>query len=78
MFEEAYERCRIAPMEGVPFTLEDFQSALEKYDFNSEIGTKVTSFILIGFFFRSSRVSVSWTLCLSTSLFRIGENWQVT
>ncbi|KAK4354956.1 hypothetical protein RND71_027150 [Anisodus tanguticus] len=41
MFEEAYERCRIAPMEGVAFTVEDFHNALEKYDFDSEIGTKV-------------------------------------
>lgn len=41
MFEDAYERCRTAPMEGVSFTLENFHSALEKYDFNSEIGTKV-------------------------------------
>ncbi|EOY06826.1 30S ribosomal protein S1, chloroplastic [Theobroma cacao] len=41
MFEEAYERCRTAPMEGVSFTLEDFQNALEKYDFDSELGTKV-------------------------------------
>lgn len=42
MFEEAYERCRTAPMEGVSFTLEDFQNALEKYDFDSELGTKVS------------------------------------
>ncbi|KAK8572112.1 hypothetical protein V6N13_047727 [Hibiscus sabdariffa] len=28
-------------MEGVPFTLDDFQNALEKYDFDSELGTKV-------------------------------------
>ncbi|XP_043724370.1 30S ribosomal protein S1, chloroplastic [Telopea speciosissima] len=41
MFEEAYERCRTAPMQGVSFTFEDFDAALEKYDFNSEIGTKV-------------------------------------
>ncbi|XP_022723162.1 30S ribosomal protein S1, chloroplastic-like isoform X2 [Durio zibethinus] len=41
MFEEAYERCRTAPMEGVSFTLEDFQTALEKYDFDSELGTTV-------------------------------------
>ena len=41
MFDEAYERCRTAPMEGVSFTLDDFQNALEKYDFNSELGTKV-------------------------------------
>ncbi|TMX02605.1 hypothetical protein EJD97_020770 [Solanum chilense] len=41
MFEEAYERCRTAPMEGVAFTVDDFHSALEKYDFDSEMGTKV-------------------------------------
>ncbi|KAA8531177.1 hypothetical protein F0562_005909 [Nyssa sinensis] len=41
MFEEAYERCRTAPMQGVSFTMEDFHAALDKYDFNSEIGTKV-------------------------------------
>ncbi|CAN4094988.1 unnamed protein product [Withania somnifera] len=41
MFEEAYERCRTAPMEAVAFTVEEFHSALEKYDFDSEIGTKV-------------------------------------
>ncbi|KAA3485217.1 30S ribosomal protein S1, chloroplastic [Gossypium australe] len=41
MFEDAYERCRTAPMEGVAFTVEDFQNALEKYDFDSELGTKV-------------------------------------
>ncbi|CAL9136692.1 unnamed protein product [Musa textilis] len=41
VFEEAYDRCRTAPMEGVAFTVEDFHAALEKYDFDSEIGTKV-------------------------------------
>lgn len=41
MFEQAYERCRTAPMQGVSFTLEDFHSALDKYDFNAEIGSKV-------------------------------------
>ncbi|KAF8017751.1 hypothetical protein BT93_H2833 [Corymbia citriodora subsp. variegata] len=41
VFEDAYDRCRDAPMEGVAFTLEDFHTALEKYDFNSELGTKV-------------------------------------
>lgn len=41
MFEDAYERCRTTPMEGVGFTIEDFLSALDKYDFNSEIGSKV-------------------------------------
>ncbi|CAH1442357.1 unnamed protein product [Lactuca virosa] len=41
MFEEAYERCRTSPYEGVAFTVDDFHSAIEKYDYNSEIGTKV-------------------------------------
>lgn len=41
LFEDAYERCRTAPTEGVAFTLDDFNAALDKYDFNSEIGTKV-------------------------------------
>ncbi|KAG1338818.1 30S ribosomal protein S1, chloroplastic [Cocos nucifera] len=41
LFEEAAERCRTAPMEGVSFTVEDFHAALDKYDFDSEIGTKV-------------------------------------
>ncbi|XP_057959063.1 small ribosomal subunit protein bS1c [Malania oleifera] len=41
LFEEAYERCRTAPMEGVPFTLEDFHAALDKYDFDSDIGSKI-------------------------------------
>jgi small subunit ribosomal protein S1 len=47
IFEEAYERCRTAPMEGVSFTLEDFSAALEKYDFNSEIGTKVKGTVFL-------------------------------
>ncbi|KAI4335033.1 hypothetical protein L6164_013719 [Bauhinia variegata] len=41
LFEEAQERCHTTPMEGVSFTLEAFHTALEKYDFESEIGTKV-------------------------------------
>lgn len=41
LFEEASDRARIAPMEGVAFTLEDFHAAIEKYDFDSEIGSKV-------------------------------------
>ncbi|TKY72454.1 30S ribosomal protein S1 [Spatholobus suberectus] len=41
MFEEAYERCRTAPTEGVSFTYEQFTDALDKYDFDAEIGTKV-------------------------------------
>lgn len=45
LFEEAYERCRNAPMEGVAFTVEDFHTAIEKYDFNSEVGTKVFDYM---------------------------------
>lgn len=45
MFEDAYERCRTTPMEGVAFTIEDFHVALEKYDFNSEVGTKVKGMV---------------------------------
>lgn len=45
LFQEAYERCLTSPMEGVPFTLQDFLNALDKYDFNSEIGTKVRVFL---------------------------------
>ncbi|KAL8481262.1 hypothetical protein ACS0TY_027157 [Phlomoides rotata] len=41
MFEDAYERCRTTPLEGVSFTIEDFHDAIEKYDFISEIGSKV-------------------------------------
>ncbi|CAN6467244.1 unnamed protein product [Victoria cruziana] len=41
LFEEAYERCRTAPTDGLSFTVEDFVSALDKYDFDSEVGTKV-------------------------------------
>lgn len=41
MFEEAYERCCAAPMEGVSFTLEDFQAALDKYDVDCKIGSKI-------------------------------------
>lgn len=44
MFEDAYERCRTNPMEGVAFNLEDFHMAIQEYDFNSEIGTKVAPF----------------------------------
>lgn len=44
MFEDAYERCRTNPMEGVAFNLEDFHLAIQEYDFNSEIGTKVAPF----------------------------------
>ncbi|KAK7303641.1 hypothetical protein RJT34_14552 [Clitoria ternatea] len=41
LFQDAYERCRTAPTEGVSFTLEQFTQALDNYDFDAEIGTKV-------------------------------------
>lgn len=44
LFEEAYERCRTSPMDGVSFTLQQFNEALDKYDFNAEVGTKASSF----------------------------------
>ena len=55
LFQDAYERCRTAPMEGVAFSIDDFHSALEKYDFDSEIGTKVLkslSFLVFNYFDR--------------------------
>ncbi|CAL9782522.1 unnamed protein product [Musa acuminata subsp. burmannicoides] len=47
LFEEASDRCRTAPMEGVAFTIEDFHAALDKYDFDSEIGAKVKGTVLL-------------------------------
>jgi len=44
LFEEAYERCRSAPTEGVSFTLQQFTDALDKYDYESEVGAKARSF----------------------------------
>ncbi|KAK4798702.1 hypothetical protein SAY86_031028 [Trapa natans] len=41
LFEDAYERCRTDPTDGVFFTNDDFTAALDKYDFNSELGSKV-------------------------------------
>ncbi|KAF8392733.1 hypothetical protein HHK36_023082 [Tetracentron sinense] len=41
MFQDAYDRCRTSPMEGVSFTIQDFHAALDKYDFMYDIGTKV-------------------------------------
>lgn len=43
LFDEAYERCRTAPTEGVSFTLQQFTDALDKYDFDAEMGTKARS-----------------------------------
>ncbi|KAF5738788.1 30S ribosomal protein S1 chloroplastic [Tripterygium wilfordii] len=47
LFQEANERCRNAPMEGVSFTLEEFQEALDQYNFDSEIGTKIKGTVFL-------------------------------
>lgn len=41
LFHEAYERSRGDPTYGIAFNTEDFHSSIEKYNFDSEIGTKV-------------------------------------
>ncbi|KAG5555350.1 hypothetical protein RHGRI_012777 [Rhododendron griersonianum] len=41
LFQEAYERCRKSPLEGVPFTVEDFSSRLENFDVFPEVGAMV-------------------------------------
>lgn len=80
LFEEAYERCRTAPMEGVSFTIDDFHSAIEKYDFNSEVGTKVSTFTTI---YCPSFISSSWSFFfIPFFLFGVGFGnntgfWQV-
>ncbi|RLN42086.1 30S ribosomal protein S1, chloroplastic [Panicum miliaceum] len=40
-FDEASERCRTAPMEGVAFSPEDLDSAVESTDIDTEIGSLV-------------------------------------
>ena len=51
MFNDAYERCRTNPMDGVAFNIQDFHTAIQKYDFNSEIGTKVSSPLPLIFYY---------------------------
>ncbi|PWA68068.1 30S ribosomal protein S1 protein [Artemisia annua] len=41
MFQQAYQRCLTSPYEGLSFTLDDFHAAIQRYDYNSDIGTKV-------------------------------------
>ncbi|KAJ1380466.1 30S ribosomal protein S1, chloroplastic [Sesbania bispinosa] len=43
LFDEAYERCPTSPMEDISFTLEQFTTVLENYDFDSGVGTKKLS-----------------------------------
>ncbi len=41
LFDEASERCRTAPMEGVSFSPEDLDSAVESTDIDTDIGSLV-------------------------------------
>ncbi|KAG9457736.1 hypothetical protein H6P81_002244 [Aristolochia fimbriata] len=41
MFQEARDRCLTEPMAGVSFTVDDFLTALDKYDVDLEIGARV-------------------------------------
>ncbi|KAJ0980564.1 hypothetical protein J5N97_008819 [Dioscorea zingiberensis] len=41
LFQEARERCRNDPMDGVPFTLDEFHAALDQYDFGFPVGSKI-------------------------------------
>lgn len=73
VFEEAYERCRTAPMEGVAFTVEDFTAALDKYDFDSEIGTKVRAFCPSSFLLFCLEIESICGICCCFGEF--GELW---
>ncbi|KAL3699303.1 hypothetical protein R1sor_017325 [Riccia sorocarpa] len=44
--EERWQRVVDGPLEGVPFTYENFENALTKYDFNFEIGDLVKGVVL--------------------------------
>lgn len=39
--EERWQRARQSPLEGVPFTYDEFADALSKYDFSFEVGDTV-------------------------------------
>uniref|UniRef100_A0A453I7S3 Uncharacterized protein n=1 Tax=Aegilops tauschii subsp. strangulata TaxID=200361 RepID=A0A453I7S3_AEGTS len=41
LFDEASERCRTAPMEGITFSPEDLESAVETTDIDTDIGSLV-------------------------------------
>jgi small subunit ribosomal protein S1 len=41
LFDEASERCRTAPMEGISFSPEDLESAVETTDIDTDIGSLV-------------------------------------
>jgi hypothetical protein len=46
LFDEASERCRTAPMEGVSFSPEDLDTAVETTDIDTEIGSLVSTRLL--------------------------------
>ncbi|KAF7054071.1 hypothetical protein CFC21_061827, partial [Triticum aestivum] len=41
LFDEASERCRTAPMEGITFSPEDLESAVETTDIDTDIGSLI-------------------------------------
>jgi small subunit ribosomal protein S1 len=41
LFQDAYERCRKSPLQGVSFTLDDFVSKIENFDVFPQTGGKV-------------------------------------
>lgn len=45
IFEDARDRCLTEPMKGVPFTLEDFHEAVNKYDYDFSVNDKVITFL---------------------------------
>lgn len=47
LFQDAYERCRKSPLQGVSFTLDDFVSKIENFDVFPETGGKVSSSSLV-------------------------------
>ncbi|KAM0948423.1 putative nucleic acid-binding, RNA-binding domain, S1 [Dioscorea sansibarensis] len=47
IFQEARERCRNDPLEGVPFTLDEFHEALDQYDFGFPVGSKIKGTVLM-------------------------------
>jgi small subunit ribosomal protein S1 len=42
LFDDASERCRTAPMDGVAFSPDDLDTAVESTDIDTEIGSLVT------------------------------------
>lgn len=75
LFDTAYERCRTAPMQGVPFTLDQFTEAIENYDFESEIGTKVMGTVFatdtIGAFVDVNSKSTAYLPLREASLYKL-------